>query len=86
MKVALLCSRFLVHSVEYVDGGTLAELIVRYSRPLPWVQRIMAALDIARGMNYLHSRRIVHRDLTSHNCLVWASGHVVVVSGPLLLL
>ena len=41
--------------------------------PLPSVQRrLLMALDVARGMNYLHSCRppIVHRELKSPNLLV----------------
>jgi len=39
---------------------------------LPWVRLKNMALDIARGMNYLHCSDpiIIHRDLKSHNLLV----------------
>lgn len=31
------------------------------------------AIDIAEGLNYLHSREYVHRDIACRNCLVSAN-------------
>lgn len=63
---------------EYVSGGSLRSLLHDSSEPLPWLQRLRLARDIAAGMCYLHSMNIIHRDLNSHNCLVKEDRTVVV--------
>lgn len=63
---------------EYVPGGSLKDLIHNCELVLPWECRIRFAKDIACGMNYLHSKNIIHRDLNSLNCLVRDDKTVVV--------
>jgi len=58
---------------EFCSGGTLFELL--YKRPnliIPWKLRKKILLQIAIGMNYLHSNDppILHRDLKSLNILL----------------
>ncbi|CAG7882148.1 unnamed protein product [Brassica rapa] len=57
---------------ELLPRGSLFQLLQRKTSKLDWRRRILMALDIARGMNYLHccSPPIVHRDLKSSNLLV----------------
>ncbi|KAL6635109.1 hypothetical protein ACP70R_027780 [Stipagrostis hirtigluma subsp. patula] len=57
---------------EFLPRGSLFRLIHRPNNQLDERKRLRMALDVARGMNYLHNCTpvIVHRDLKSPNLLV----------------
>ncbi|KAM0896180.1 hypothetical protein ACQ4PT_007581 [Festuca glaucescens] len=57
---------------EFLPRGSLFRLIRRPNNQLDEKKRIRMALDVARGMNYLHNCTpvVVHRDLKSPNLLV----------------
>ena len=54
---------------EWMNGGTLYHAIHKPGYFSP-TERTIAAYDIARGMDFLHSRKIVHRDLKTLNVLL----------------
>lgn len=58
---------------EWMDGGDLYKALKKHK--LDGTQLTICALDIARGMNYLHQKMIVHRDLKSLNILLDKDGH-----------
>ncbi|XP_057517288.1 serine/threonine/tyrosine-protein kinase HT1-like [Amaranthus tricolor] len=56
---------------EYMAGGSLRKYLHQqepHSVPIDLVLRL--SLDIARGMQYLHSQGVLHRDLKSENLLL----------------
>ncbi|KAG0460112.1 hypothetical protein HPP92_023240 [Vanilla planifolia] len=63
--------------VEFLPGGTLKQYLIKhYHRKLPYKVVIQLALDLARGLSYLHSKKIVHRDVKTENMLLTVSGAV----------
>ncbi|GAB2267215.1 hypothetical protein Dimus_002199 [Dionaea muscipula] len=69
-------NRLLVY--EYMPQGTLGQHLFEWRdnngfRPLTWKQRVTIALDVAKGVEYLHSlaqSSFIHRDLKPSNILL----------------
>ena len=51
--------------MQYASGGNLEQVIEQRDHDLPWSVRMSLALDIAKGLSYLHAMGWFHRDLTS---------------------
>eukprot|EP00163_Fabomonas_tropica_P014094 TRINITY_DN2573_c0_g1_i4.p1 TRINITY_DN2573_c0_g1~~TRINITY_DN2573_c0_g1_i4.p1 ORF type:complete len:119 (-),score=31.14 TRINITY_DN2573_c0_g1_i4:239-595(-) len=55
---------------EFIRKGNLRKILNDDDLELSWSQRVKIANDTARGMVYLHSKKIIHRDMKSYNLLV----------------
>lgn len=64
--------------LEYIPGGELFKIIRSWHRLPPNIARFYLA-EVVLGVEYLHSRNIVHRDLKSENILLDADGHVKLI-------
>jgi len=64
-------------AMEYLDGRTLKELLVRFGPP-PVKIAIGYARQVLSGLAFAHKYGLVHRDIKPHNVLVDSGGHVKV--------
>ncbi|XP_019185674.1 PREDICTED: receptor protein kinase TMK1-like [Ipomoea nil] len=62
---------------EYMPQGTLSKHLFNWAeegvKPLGWTRRLTIALDVARGVEYLHTlahQSFIHRDLKPSNILL----------------
>ncbi|KAJ8763089.1 hypothetical protein K2173_023294 [Erythroxylum novogranatense] len=62
---------------EYMPQGTLSRHLFNWAqeglKPLGWTERLIIALDVARGVEYLHGlarETFIHRDLKPSNILL----------------
>ncbi len=67
------------YCMELLDGGDLRELA-----PLPWQDVCTVAYEICSALSLLHSRRLVHRDLTPRNVRRTQSGQSKLIDFGLL--
>eukprot|EP01116_Phalansterium_solitarium_P001792 TRINITY_DN1160_c0_g1_i1.p1 TRINITY_DN1160_c0_g1~~TRINITY_DN1160_c0_g1_i1.p1 ORF type:complete len:528 (-),score=120.68 TRINITY_DN1160_c0_g1_i1:180-1763(-) len=61
--------------MEYVDGGSLLDLLSKPTREVSTAVAMLILRDVAAGMLHLHSVNVLHADLAARNVLLVAKGN-----------
>ena len=56
--------------MDYCNGGTLDDCLRKFGKPFPVTVIQYFMRQIVEGLKYLHSKRIIHRDIKLENILV----------------
>lgn len=56
--------------MELVDGGSLDKYLQKNASKITVPERIKMCHDAAKGLEYLHDKGCIHRDVAARNCLV----------------
>lgn len=70
LVAAYKCKPVFYILTEFLPGGSLRSFLHNTElHPIPLEKTISIALDVARGLEYIHSQGVVHRDIKPENIL-----------------
>jgi len=64
--------------MEYVDGGSLVDLLVR-DKKVPPLRTVEIMSDILAGLHHAHQHGVIHRDIKPANVLLTSQGRAKVI-------
>ncbi|KAK4756155.1 hypothetical protein SAY87_006282 [Trapa incisa] len=79
IKFVAACKKPPVYCIitEYLSEGSLRAYLHKLERRSIPLQKLLAiALDVARGMDYVHSQGVIHRDLKPENVIIDENFHL----------
>ncbi|PIO61712.1 protein tyrosine kinase, partial [Teladorsagia circumcincta] len=56
--------------MEYCDGGSVEDKLRAYPKKITVPMRVDMSTQGSYGLEYLHSRDCIHRDIATRNCLI----------------
>ncbi|RIB10107.1 kinase-like domain-containing protein [Gigaspora rosea] len=65
--------------LQFIDGGNLHDYLSKNNSELKWPKKLHMAVEIAKGIKYLHDNGITHHDLHTRNILVF--GETILIAG-----
>ena len=60
--------------MEYCDGGSLANIMAKLAEPLSEQEIQVVMRHMLVGLEFLHSKRMIHRDIKADNVLITSEG------------
>jgi len=57
-------------SAEYMSGGSVYDYLHKQKSVLKLPMLLRVAIDVSKGMDYLHQNKMIHRDLKAANLLM----------------
>jgi serine/threonine protein kinase len=57
-------------SAEFMSGGSVYDYLHKQKAVLKTPMLLRVAIDVSKGMDYLHQNKIIHRDLKAANLLM----------------
>lgn len=71
--ITWLLLHFCVFS-EYMSGGSVYDYLHKHKGVFKIPALVGVAIDVSKGMSYLHQNNIIHRDLKTANLLMDENG------------
>ena len=65
--------------MQFVEGQDLAQVLKAAPAPLEWPLVLTWIRDAARGLEAVHKRGLIHRDIKPHNIMLTPEGRVLVM-------
>lgn len=59
---------------EFMSGGSVYDYLHKQKGFFKFPTVLKVAIDVSKGMNYLHQHNIIHRDLKAANLLMDENG------------